>query len=102
VFLAAGRGLAGRTRGAHLKSARRFLAACGRAGEGGPPAGTLTASDATGLVRVPLAGAVPGGPEADRSTGGLRVPSFGGARPRDEVGGHAQGLLVVVGVLIAA
>ncbi len=50
VFLAAGRGLAGKTRGAHLESARRFLAACGRAGEGGPPAGTLTASDVTGFL----------------------------------------------------
>ena len=50
VFLAAGRGLAGKTRGAHLESARRFLAACGRAGEGGPPAGALTASDVTGFL----------------------------------------------------
>src|SRR6266705_4794791 len=60
VFLAAGRGLAGKTRGAHLESARRFLAACGRAGEGGPPAGTLTASDVTaflaGMARIQAPG----------------------------------------------
>src|ERR1039458_2454213 len=50
MFLTAERGLAGKTRGAHLKSACRFLAAGGRAGEGGPPAGALTASDVTGFL----------------------------------------------------
>jgi integrase/recombinase XerD len=50
VFLTAGRGLAGKTRRAHLDSARRFLAAAGRAGEGGPPVGTLTAYDVTGFL----------------------------------------------------
>ena len=60
VFLTAGRGLAGKTRGAHLASARRFLAACGRAGEGGPPVSTLTASDVTaflaGMARIQAPG----------------------------------------------
>ena len=60
VFLTAERGLAGKTRGAHLDSARRFLAAGGRAGEGGSPAGALTAADVTaflaGMARIQAPG----------------------------------------------
>ncbi len=50
AFLAAERGLAGKTRGAHLDAARRFLAACGRAGDGGLPVSTLTASEVTAFL----------------------------------------------------
>jgi integrase/recombinase XerD len=50
VFLADERGLAGKTRGAHLDSARRFLAAAGRAGETGLPLSTLTAWDVTAFL----------------------------------------------------
>src|SRR5216683_2102915 len=52
AFLAAERGLAGKTRGAHLDAARRFLAACGRAGDGGLPVSTLTASEVTAFLAV--------------------------------------------------
>jgi len=50
TFLAGERGLAAKTRGAHLDSARRFLAAAGRAGEAGPPLSALTASDVTAFL----------------------------------------------------
>ena len=50
AFLADERGLAAKTRGAHLDSARRFLAAAGRAGETGPPVSALTASDVTAFL----------------------------------------------------
>ena len=60
AFLADERGLAAKTRGAHLDSARRFLAAAGRAGETGPPLSALTASDVTaflaGMARVQAPG----------------------------------------------
>jgi integrase/recombinase XerD len=60
VFLAAERGLAGKTRSAHLDSARRFLVACGRAGESGSPVSGLTASDVTaflaGMARIQAPG----------------------------------------------
>lgn len=60
AFLADERGLADKTRGAHLDSARRFLAAAGRAGETGPPVSALTASDVTaflaGMARVQAPG----------------------------------------------
>ena len=56
AFLANERGLAGKTRGAHLDSARRFLAAVGPDGESGPPLSALTASDVTaflaGMARI--------------------------------------------------
>ena len=50
AFLTDERGLAAKTRGAHLDSARRFLAAAGRAGETGPPVSALTASDVTAFL----------------------------------------------------
>jgi integrase/recombinase XerD len=50
VFLADERGLADKTRGAHLDSARRFLAAAGQAGETGLPLSALTASDVTAFL----------------------------------------------------
>ena len=60
MFLADERGLAAKTRGAHLDSARRFLAAAGRAGEAGLPVSTLTASDVTaflaGVARIQAPG----------------------------------------------
>ena len=60
AFLADERGLAAKTRCAHLDSARRFLAAVGRAGETGPPVSALTASDVTaflaGMARVQAPG----------------------------------------------
>ena len=60
AFLADERGLAAKTRCAHLDSARRFLAAAGRAGETGPPVSALTASDVTaflaGMARVQAPG----------------------------------------------
>ena len=60
AFLADGRGLAAKTRGAHLDSARRFLEAAGRAGEAGPPVSTLTAPDVTaflaGMARIQAPG----------------------------------------------
>jgi integrase/recombinase XerD len=60
VFLTAERGLASKTRSAHLDSAGRFLAACGMAGEAGPPVSTLTASDVTsflaGMARIQAPG----------------------------------------------
>ena len=60
VFLTAERGLASKTHGAHLNSARRFLAACGIVGEAGPPVSTLTASDVTswlaGMARIQAPG----------------------------------------------
>jgi integrase/recombinase XerD len=60
TFLADERGLADKTRGAHLDSARRFLAAAGRAGETGLPVSALTASDVTaflaGMARVQAPG----------------------------------------------
>ena len=60
AFLADERGLAGKTRGAHLDSARRFLAAAGPDGESGPPLSALTASDVTaflaGMARVQAPG----------------------------------------------
>lgn len=60
AFLADERGLAGKTRGAHLDSARRFLAAAGRRGESGPPVSALTASDVTafltGMARIQAPG----------------------------------------------
>ena len=60
AFLTGERGLAAKTRGAHLDSARRFLAAAGRAGENGPPLSALTASDVTaflaGMARVQAPG----------------------------------------------
>ena len=59
-FLADERGLAAKTRCAHLDSARRFLAAARRAGETGPPVSALTASDVTaflaGMARVQAPG----------------------------------------------
>jgi integrase/recombinase XerD len=62
VFLTAERGLAGKTCRAHLDLARRFLAAGGRAGEGGPPVSALTASDVTaflaGMARIQAPGTV--------------------------------------------
>ena len=60
AFLADERGLAAKTRCAHLDSARRFLSAAGRAGETGPPVSALTASDVTaflaGMARVQAPG----------------------------------------------
>jgi site-specific recombinase XerD len=60
TFLADERGLAAKTRGAHLDSARRFLEAAGRAGEAGLPVSTLTASDVTaflaGMARIQAPG----------------------------------------------
>ncbi|MGH3225447.1 MAG: tyrosine-type recombinase/integrase [Streptosporangiaceae bacterium] len=60
AFLADERGLAAKTRGAHLDSARRFLAAAGRADEAGLPVSTLTASDVTtflaGMARIQAPG----------------------------------------------
>jgi len=60
AFLANERGLAGKTRGAHLDSARRFLAAVGPDGESGPPLSALTASDVTaflaGMARIQAPG----------------------------------------------
>jgi site-specific recombinase XerD len=60
TFLADERGLAAKTRGAHLDSARRFLEAAGRAGEAGFPVSTLTASDVTaflaGMARIQAPG----------------------------------------------
>ncbi|HYZ56300.1 MAG TPA: tyrosine-type recombinase/integrase [Streptosporangiaceae bacterium] len=50
AFLTGERGLAAKTRGAHLDSARRFLAAAGRTGEDGPPLSALTASDVTAFL----------------------------------------------------
>jgi integrase/recombinase XerD len=50
VFLAGERGLADKTRGAHLDSARRFLAAVTPDGESGPPLEFLTASDVTAFL----------------------------------------------------
>lgn len=50
TFLADERGLAAKTRGAHLDSARRFLEAAGRAGEAGLPVSTLTAPDVTAFL----------------------------------------------------
>jgi integrase/recombinase XerD len=50
VFLADERGLAGKTRGAHLDSARRFLAAVTPDGESGPPLEFLTVSDVTAFL----------------------------------------------------
>jgi integrase/recombinase XerD len=60
VFLTAGRGLADKTRGAHLDSARRFLAAAVPDSESGPLLSALTASDVTaflaGMARVQAPG----------------------------------------------
>jgi integrase/recombinase XerD len=60
AFLADGRGLAAKTRGAHLDSARRFLAAAGPDGETGRPVSALTASDVTtflaGMARIQAPG----------------------------------------------
>jgi site-specific recombinase XerD len=60
AFLADGRGLAGKTRGAHLGSARRFLAAAVPVGESGPLLSALTAADVTaflaGMARVQAPG----------------------------------------------
>jgi integrase/recombinase XerD len=60
AFLTDERGLAAKTRGAHLDSARRFLAAAGRAGETGLPVSALTASDVTaflaGMARIQAPG----------------------------------------------
>lgn len=60
TFLADERGLAAKTRGAHLDSARRFLEAAGRAGEAGLPVSALTAPDVTaflaGMARVQAPG----------------------------------------------
>jgi integrase/recombinase XerD len=60
AFLADERGLAAKTRCAHLDSARRFLSAAGRAGETGPPVSALTASDViaflAGMARVQAPG----------------------------------------------
>jgi integrase/recombinase XerD len=60
AFLADERGLAAKTRGAHLDSARRFLAAAGPDGESGPPPSALTASDVTaflaGMARIQAPG----------------------------------------------
>jgi integrase/recombinase XerD len=50
VFLADGRGLADKARGAHLDSARRFLAAVTPDGESSPPLESLTASDVTAFL----------------------------------------------------
>ena len=50
VFLADERGLADKTRGAHLDSARCFLAAAGQAGGTGLRLSTLTASDVTAFL----------------------------------------------------
>lgn len=50
AFLADERGLADKTRGAHLDSARRFLAAAGPDGEAGRPVSALTASDVTAFL----------------------------------------------------
>ena len=60
VFLTAERGLASKTRRAHLNEARRFLAACGITGEAGLPVGILTAPDVTawlaGMARIQAPG----------------------------------------------
>jgi integrase/recombinase XerD len=60
AFLAGERGLADKTRGAHLDSARRFLAAVTQDGESGPPLESLTAPDVTaflsGMARIQAPG----------------------------------------------
>jgi integrase/recombinase XerD len=50
VFLSDERGLADKTRGAHLDSARRFLAAVTPDGESSPQMSALTASDVTAFL----------------------------------------------------
>ena len=60
AFLADERGLADKTCGAHLDSARRFLAAAGPDGETGRPVSALTAPDVTaflaGMARIQAPG----------------------------------------------
>ena len=60
AFLADERGLADKTRGAHLDSARRFLAAAGPDGVTGRPVSALTAPDVTaflaGMARIQAPG----------------------------------------------
>jgi len=60
TFLTDERGLAAKTRGAHLDSARRFLAAAAAEGESGPPLSALTAPDVTaflaGMARIQAPG----------------------------------------------
>jgi len=60
TFLANERGLAAKTRGAHLDSARRFLAAARPDSESWPPLSTLTAADVTaylaGVARIQAPG----------------------------------------------
>ncbi|HEY6313330.1 MAG TPA: tyrosine-type recombinase/integrase [Streptosporangiaceae bacterium] len=60
AFLADERGLADKTRGAHLDSARRFLAAAVSDSESGPPLSALTAPDVTaflaGMARIQAPG----------------------------------------------
>lgn len=60
AFLADVRGLADKTRGAHLDSARRFLAAAGPDGVTGRPVSALTAPDVTaflaGMARIQAPG----------------------------------------------
>ena len=60
AFLADERGLAAKTRSAHVDSARRFLAAAGRAGETGPPLSALTASDVTAFLAGAARAQAPG------------------------------------------
>jgi integrase/recombinase XerD len=60
AFLADERGLAAKTRGAHLDSARRFLEAAGRAGETGSPLSALTASDVTAFLAGAARAQAPG------------------------------------------
>lgn len=75
TFLADERGLAAKTRGAHLDPARRFLEAAGRAGEAGLPVSTLTASDVTaflaGMARIQAPG------RRHAAAAALACPSFG-------------------------
>jgi integrase/recombinase XerD len=60
AFLADERGLAAKTRSAHLDSARRFLSAAGRAGETGSPLSALTASDVTAFLAGAARAQAPG------------------------------------------
>jgi len=60
AFLTDERGLAVKTRSAHLDSARWFLSAAGRAGETGSPLSALTASDVTAFLAGAARAQAPG------------------------------------------
>ena len=69
TFLADERGLAGKTRRAHLDSARRFLAAAVPDSESGPLLSALTASDVTAFLAGMVGTVIVWGRVAWRSTG---------------------------------